>query len=327
MAPKSRPRYRSPSGPFNGYSELCLNELPFKRFENYLKSSTLAFATNAEADRENFEHNSLDTWLSGHEMADVSVVKPAMSLLSCLVPGEPIASVVFERPELISRDKSLSVAIRPLLFSIMNGFAGLDGTLVPEVLEYLHQEYNIENFLSLALKPGLSHAAKAFAENLLVAAINSRDKVVVEQVLSSHLVDVNTGVRSARSSQYTLLEQAALVNSPGIMRLLLNAGAYPRPRYNCNPSIADRIKAVMERSDCYEHFIEDIIDEEDEEIIDEEDEEIDISVSSEQITVDTCLDSGPMIRIQEALKERSSYVTHYILFGSVCYWQILTIYS
>ncbi|KAH7024936.1 uncharacterized protein B0I36DRAFT_434500 [Microdochium trichocladiopsis] len=145
-------------------------------------------------------------------------------------------------------DMSASTVLRMLLFSVANGFAGLDAIPAESIISHLRQQAHATSLLRNILKlPG--HIPRALADNLLKAAVAAKDVPVAKMLLelrpkstspsaSASINDIrartsmsskNAGPRPAPK---TLLEQAARSRDADMIALLLSHGADPNQRFS-----------------------------------------------------------------------------------------------
>lgn len=133
------------------------------------------------------------------------------------IPGESSA--------LITDDQAFeSKFARLLLFSMINGFAGLDDVPIDNLLKSLNR-FVVDKLLLDILEQCPRHVSRTLADNIFRAAIEAADAKVVNLLLSRKLVDVNNTVCFHDGKKYTPIQRAAARRSLKLMQSLINAGA------------------------------------------------------------------------------------------------------
>ncbi|KAJ1322860.1 hypothetical protein MN608_11708 [Microdochium nivale] len=151
-------------------------------------------------------------------------------------------------------DMSASTVLRMVLFSVANGFAGLDDIPTASIISHLRQQANATSLLRGILQlPG--HTPRALADNLLKAAVEAKDTAVARMLLELRPKDSgsSTDINELRarfppnssSNQYkrdplTLIEQAAKARDTEMIALLLAHGADPDKRLGAHGASAHR---------------------------------------------------------------------------------------
>lgn len=113
---------------------------------------------------------------------------------------------------------------RMLLFSMLNGFAGLNDVPLENVLKFLNRVV-VNKLLLDILEHSPQHVMRTLADNIFRAAIEATDNKVVTLMLERKLVDVNETVCLYRSSKTTPIERAAALQSLKLIRSLIAEGA------------------------------------------------------------------------------------------------------
>lgn len=154
---------------------------------------------------------------------DQSVVGSAPNLqhflrkLGSQVPGESSA--------LITDDQAFETKFaRLLLFSVLNGFAGLDDVPMENILRFL-KRFVVNQLLLEILEQSPQHVSRTLADNIFRAAIEATDTNVVKLLLDRKLVDANETVCFYERRRYTPIQRASRLRSLRLMQVLIDAGA------------------------------------------------------------------------------------------------------
>ncbi|KAI1080044.1 hypothetical protein F5B20DRAFT_148854 [Whalleya microplaca] len=83
-----------------------------------------------------------------------------------------------------------------LVFSMCNGFAGLERLPIGRIVVFLAQMWNVGRIFTQFLVTNRSHGAKAFAESLFRAAMAAREDGIIGQALATGLIDVKSEIHS-----------------------------------------------------------------------------------------------------------------------------------
>jgi ankyrin repeat protein len=212
------------------YAEL-LKGLPFAEFEEYLSSQNVIF-TNESA-----THKPLGSSLSGglalkllgdfsYSRCQGMVQWPSQSQnffqrLAKLLPGESTT--------LISEQQMTETRlIRMLLFSMTNGFGGLQSVSIGDILKSMGH-MGVNKLLLHILQKAPPFVSRTLADNMLRAAIEAKDQRTVQLLSNHNLVDVNDtvcfGTGSTRNYKLTPVERAASLQAFKLVEMLVEAGA------------------------------------------------------------------------------------------------------
>lgn len=146
-----------------------------------------------------------------------SDVKNSLRMLSAQIPGESSA--------LITEDQAFETKFaRAMLFSILNGFAGLDDIPMENILRFLNRIL-VNKLLLDMLEQSPRYVSRTLADNIFRAAIEATDAKVVTLLLDRRLVDVNETVCFHDTTRYTPIGRATVLRSLNVMRSLIDAGA------------------------------------------------------------------------------------------------------
>lgn len=140
-----------------------------------------------------------------------------LHMLGAQLPGESSA--------LITEDQAFETKFaRVLLFSMLNGFSGLDDIPMEKILRFLNRVL-VNKLLLDVLEQSPRCVSRTLADNIFRAAVEATDTKVVNLLLNRRLVDVNETVCLHRTTRYTPIERAAVLRSLKLMRSLIAAGA------------------------------------------------------------------------------------------------------
>ncbi|KAI0447552.1 ankyrin repeat-containing domain protein [Xylaria telfairii] len=124
---------------------------------------------------------------------------------------------------LTTKDQALETKFtRILLFSMLNGFAGLDDIPVEDILNFLGRLSITSRSFLTALKECSTHAARTFVDTIFRASIEAKDTHALKQLLEHRLVDVNGTVCFSGSNRYTPIERAAKLQAYSLIETLLH---------------------------------------------------------------------------------------------------------
>ncbi|OTA95345.1 hypothetical protein M434DRAFT_69565 [Hypoxylon sp. CO27-5] len=110
----------------------------------------------------------------------------------------------------------------PIIFSIINGFAGLDGFPIALIVRLLGRFHNMIPTLNEVLGTNRSHVIGSLAENLFRAAIEAGDEQIVSRLLTMNLLKLNEIVCVYEGMRYTPIELASMLQSSEVMKALVH---------------------------------------------------------------------------------------------------------
>lgn len=144
-------------------------------------------------------------------------VRHLLRQLGSQVPGESLA--------LITGDQAFETNfVRVLLYSMVNGFAGLGDISMDKILRFLNR-FVVNKLLLDILQQLPRYLSRSLADNIFRAAIEAVDTQVVSQLLKYELVHVNDTVCFFQGEKYTPIERAAALGSLKLIKLLIHADA------------------------------------------------------------------------------------------------------
>jgi ankyrin repeat protein len=210
-----------------GSTKQWLKSLPFANFEAFLRSQDIIFTNETSTEQR------LETSLSGSFalrssrnslFSESRAIEQRFSddqnlfrTLGRLLPGESTA--------VISQQQMTETRlVKLLLFSMMNGFVGLQEIPIENILKAM-DHFSTSNLLLQILEKGPPFTSRTLADNMFRAAIEARNERVVKLLLERKLVDVNDTVCFFRNERYTPVERAASLRALGLVRILVEANA------------------------------------------------------------------------------------------------------
>lgn len=224
------------------YTEL-LQELPFAKFEEYLSSQNIIF-TNSESSTQKPLGASLsvsfalkcleDGFSSGSQgmTRHPSQIQNYLQRLAKLLPGES-TSIITEQQMTETR------VIRILLYSMTNGFGGLQSVSIEDILKAMGH-FGVQKMLLHLLQSAPPFVSRTLADNMFRGAIEAKDQRTVQLLLNNGLVDVNETVcfgsisLGDKTSKFTPVERAASLLAFGLVKILVEAGAQVNKTYEKN---------------------------------------------------------------------------------------------
>lgn len=148
----------------------------------------------------------------------INQVETTFRILSSLIPST--AGAVISEQQIT--DTSI---IRMVLYSMINGFAGISEIPMDSLLSSLRRLAIFKPSFEQLLQRPPSPAKRSFVDNLLRASINAKDENMVQMILKNDLVGVNTTICFSEYRKCTPVERAAFLQAFNIIRNLVNHGA------------------------------------------------------------------------------------------------------
>lgn len=146
--------------------------------------------------------------------------------LGSLVPGESL--------ELVADSQTLTPNLaRVLIFSMMNGLAGLDGMPKANILGFVGRFIVNDVFLDI-LGQCPTHVLRTLADNIFRMAVEATDTQIVESLLSRGFIDADQTVCFQEGLTYTPIQRAVSLGSLDLIRLLIGANADVNKFYHNN---------------------------------------------------------------------------------------------
>lgn len=167
----------------------------------------------------------------GTNPTTISIIKRLVSTLGdfLVCPAGPEATESHTAGALISEPEIFSTHFnRILISSLANGCAGLQDVPIGSVLKHLMRYRHTSSILLEFLNQSDTHVAKGLAENLFRAAIDARDVVALQIVLSIPSVDPNKILCFPCTNQSHVMApifRAAELASLDMVKVLRKAGA------------------------------------------------------------------------------------------------------
>jgi ankyrin repeat protein len=211
-----------------GSTKQWLKSLPFANFEAFLRSQDIIFTNNETSTEQRLEtslsgnfslRSSRNSLFSGSRATDqrLSENQSLFRTLGRLLPGESTAVMSQQQ---MTETRLVNV----LLFSMMNGFVGLQEIPIENILKTM-DHFSTSNLLFHILEKGPPFTSRTLADNMFRAAIEAQNERVVKLLLERKLVDVNDTVCFFRNGRYTPVERAASLRALGLVRILVEANA------------------------------------------------------------------------------------------------------
>ncbi|KAI0852316.1 hypothetical protein F5Y00DRAFT_273758 [Daldinia vernicosa] len=214
---------------------LSINDLPFERFERDSASERLILALHPSPWQDSALLSGTQTLVTkfvvevATAMSKTNGNTPARNVNQAWFTLQKLQSII-SKPQQEPGYTSLAQSsfmmsdvelYRILLFSIANGFMGLDGISLRLMFRFLNENSNINSLLSRWFQGTSEHFAKGLAEKLFLAAIEAGNYQATRFFLEKHLVDVNNTFYSAGDRKQTPLERAAQLRELTVVRELL----------------------------------------------------------------------------------------------------------
>jgi ankyrin repeat protein len=156
--------------------------------------------------------------------------------LTNLLSNQAFQGVNHRTLDLITEDEMFLTKFNQiLLFSIANGFAGLQDIPIEKVLKHLSRYTSLNLLLLRLLQTNRSHAAKALTENLFRAAVEAGSEAVLKVLLTVGSIDVDSTLCIVDGEKYTPLERAAVLQHLRVVRLFLKTGADVNKTFASDP--------------------------------------------------------------------------------------------
>lgn len=211
-----------------------MQKLPFAQLERSIRSRGLVLERSAgHTIFGEFASRIVASMLSSKDQSTVQQtpnLERFLRILGAQIPGESSA--------LITDDQAFETKFaRVLLFSVLNGFAGLDDIPMENILRFLNRIL-VNKLLLDVLEQSPRYLSRTLADNIFRSAIEATDAKVVNLLLSRTLVDVNETVCFHYTFRYTPIERASALRSPNLMKSLIEAGADVNKSYASSPDAA-----------------------------------------------------------------------------------------
>lgn len=216
-------------------------ELPSAQLEHTLqyrgiipgteKGSTAfgGFASKAVADILSLKEQSMTR--------QVPFMRHFLRQLGSQVPGEDFA--------LITGDQAFEANfVRALIYSVLNGLAGLEHLPMANILTFLHR-FVVNKLLLDTFQQLPRYVSRPLADIIFRAAIEATDTKVVRHLLEYHLVDVNEAVCIHNTEKYTPIERAAALRCPELIKSLIHAGANINKFHNILQSETETVGGAL----------------------------------------------------------------------------------
>ncbi|PMD27131.1 ankyrin [Hyaloscypha hepaticicola] len=218
-----------------GSTKQWLKSLPFATFDDYLRSRDITFTNKKSCTHQglggslsrSFALTSFENSLFSGSRAIGQRLSGSQNLfqtLGRLLPGESTA-VISEQQMTETR------LIKLLLFSMINGFIGLQQIPIENILKAI-DHFSTSKLLLQILEKGPPFTSRTLADNIFRTAIEAKNEGVVKLLLERKLVDVNDTVCFFRNRRYTPVERAASIRALGLVIILVEANADVNKTYS-----------------------------------------------------------------------------------------------
>ncbi|KAI2470719.1 ankyrin repeat-containing domain protein [Annulohypoxylon bovei var. microspora] len=167
-------------------------------------------------------------------------VEDIVDSLESLLPGRIDLETMSSESGTIERNANFGLGFKVLLYSIINGFAGLRNIPRGAILKLIRENHEMQTHLFKFLNSSPSSVAKPLADNLFRAAVESCDRQAVTTIMSitgrnpDTVIDPNEIACEFHGRQYTPVELAAKFRNFEIVQVLLAAKADPNKTYGEN---------------------------------------------------------------------------------------------
>lgn len=176
------------------------------------------------------------------EGTDLPDVEDVTDSLDSLIPQEIDRQISSPDSQIIERNASSGPGFKRLLYSVINGFAGLRNLPRTSILKLIYDDHQMQSHLFKILTTSPSSIAKPLADNLFRAAVESCDPqavAVIVNVTSNNpeiAIDPNDIRCEFDGKDYTPIELAAKFRNIEIVQALLTAKADPNKTFSEDPS-------------------------------------------------------------------------------------------
>ncbi|KAJ4417806.1 hypothetical protein N0V82_005972 [Gnomoniopsis sp. IMI 355080] len=211
-----------------------LRNLPFVEFEGFLNSRDMALTSRSSTNPSLSGSLLLRSYINTLYGSDRTATRQADRLQSAL--RMLVALPRGTAGALISEDQiTESKIMRLLLFSILNGFSGLNDIPIKDLLLCLRRLAFFNTSFLQSILEAPSHTSRTFIDNLFKAAVDAKDEQVIQILVSRDVVDVNNTICFLwNGERCTPVEKAANLKALRIVRILVENGADVSTSYSNN---------------------------------------------------------------------------------------------
>ncbi|KAJ4305793.1 hypothetical protein N0V90_001325 [Kalmusia sp. IMI 367209] len=167
-------------------------------------------------------------------------VEDVIENLESLLPEGIDLETTTPDSQIVERNASFGPGFKTLLYSIINGFAGLRNIPRSSILKLIRDDHQIQSHLFKLLQTSSCSIAKPLADNLFRAAVESCDPQAVAAIMNitrnspEISIDPNHIACEFGGRDYTPVELAAKFRNIEIVQALLTAKADPNKTYSKN---------------------------------------------------------------------------------------------
>ncbi|KAI1806894.1 hypothetical protein F4811DRAFT_82109 [Daldinia bambusicola] len=225
---------------------IFLEDLPFERFGRGLLSKCLRSmrspppigdcrllsGTETPAMKFFFQAVTAMTSVNGKSANENLVsAKFIFRILDTTLPDSRLHRETNNATSLSQRNPEIEIC-RIFLYSVANGFSGMEGMPAEVISKFLEQNCNIIKLLPQLSQNSSSYVAKSLAESLFRLCVESGNRTAIRLILRTGLVDVNEICCFVNGKKYTPMERLAQLQELQVIHELLQFKADTNRTYS-----------------------------------------------------------------------------------------------